>query len=177
MMKFLSGVVAAGFVATVGLAAQDRPTTPSTQGGADRPSTSAQASGQGKSVTISGCIQNAPAASAGASAGGAQASAGSKFVLADAKMSGGSSSSAVGTTGTASTRYQLEGEEKAISPHVNHQVEITGTLEGTSASAGASSSGSSSSGAACAGASRSASASAGPTLKVTSVKMVSATCS
>jgi hypothetical protein len=64
-------------------------------------------------------------------------------------------------------RYQLDGEEKTISPHLNHQVEITGTVQGGAApGAGA--------GAAAAGAGAGA---AGPTLKVDSVKMVSATCS
>jgi hypothetical protein len=62
-------------------------------------------------------------------------------------------------------RYQLDGEEKAISPHLNHQVEITGMVQGGGAS-----------GAASAGAGAGSSA-AGPTLKVESVKMVSATCS
>jgi hypothetical protein len=63
-------------------------------------------------------------------------------------------------------RYQLDGEEKAISPHLNHQVEITGMVQGGGAASGAASAG--------AGAGSSA---AGPTLKVESVKMVSATCS
>jgi hypothetical protein len=56
-------------------------------------------------------------------------------------------------------RYQLDGEEKAISPHLNHQVEVTGTVEPAGAGAAAGATG------------------AGPTLKVQSVKMVSATCS
>jgi hypothetical protein len=62
-------------------------------------------------------------------------------------------------------RYQLEGDEKAISPHLNHQVEITGTVEG-----GASARPSAEAGAAGA-------AAGGPMLKVESVKMVAATCS
>jgi hypothetical protein len=69
---------------------------------------------------------------------------------------------AVGTSGSA-TRYQLEGDEKTISPHLNHQVEITGTLQG-----GATATATSPGGA--------ASASATPTLKVESLKMISATC-
>jgi hypothetical protein len=60
----------------------------------------------------------------------------------------------VGTTGTATTaaRYQLEGEEKLISSHLNHQVEITGTVSAATGGAAA------------------------PILKVESVKMVAATC-
>jgi hypothetical protein len=62
----------------------------------------------------------------------------------------------VGTSGTANAavRYQLDGDEKAITPHVNHQVEITGTVSPTSGTG----------------------ATAVPVLKVESVKMVSATC-
>ena len=82
-----------------------------------------------------------------------------KFVLANAKAATGAG--AVGTAGAAvtATRYQLEGEEKTISPHVNHQVEITGTVQpaGAGAAAGA--------------------AAAGPMLKVESVKMIAAKCS
>jgi hypothetical protein len=177
MKQFWSGVVAASFVATVGLAAQNNPpgsASPGSQGGASaRPSTSAQASASGKSMTISGCIQSAPAATATAGAAGASASAsaGSKFVLANAKMpSTGSSSSAVGTSGT-SSRYQLQGDEKQISAHLNHQVEITGTLESASAAGGAAAGSPS-----AAGGSSTSGANA-PTLKVESVKMVSATCS
>ena len=164
MRKFWTGVVAASFM-TVGLAAQQDPPAPGAPGaGAPRPAPSAQATSQSKSVTLSGCIQNAPGsatATAGGGAAGDKAAAtastsGAKFVLANAKMSGGG---AVGTAGGAGTRYELSGEDKTISPHVNHQVEVTGTIE-SSASAGA------------AGAKAS-----GPTLKVESVKMVSATCS
>jgi hypothetical protein len=173
MNRFLSGVIAASFVATVGLSAQQNPPggagaqQPGSPGGQQpgattsqqKPSPSAQA-GAGQTVTISGCIESAPAATAKAGEAGASATAGSKFVLADAKMAGGAAGGAVGTTG-GSMRYTLEGEEKAISPHLNHQVEITGMLD----KAGAPS--------AAGGA---ASATAPPTLKVQSVKMVSATC-
>jgi hypothetical protein len=126
-----------------------------------RSSTAAQRPAQEK-VTISGCIENAPAP-----AGGAAASAsGPKYLLSNAKMSSAASSAAVGTAGTASaaTQYRLDGEDKTISPHVSHQVEITGTVQTSSASA--------------TGAANAApgAAAAGPMLKVDSLKMVSATC-
>jgi hypothetical protein len=99
-------------------------------------------------VTIGGCIQNAPAAAP--AAGAAPAPAASKFELASAKMV---TPAPVGTTGTSApvTRYRLEGDEKTITPHLNHQVEITGTVSP-------------------------AADAAAPMLKVDSVKMVSATC-
>ena len=178
MSKFWSGVVAASFVATVGLSGQE-PQAPRGEvgtSGAQAPA-SQSSSGQSKSITVSGCIQNAPSATAaagGGAAGGATASAssGAKFVLAMKPAAGAGGAGAVGTAGAAATRYQLEGEEKEISKHLNNQVEITGTLQSSTSSAGGAAPG----GAAGAG-ERSTAASASPTLKVESVKMVAATCS
>jgi hypothetical protein len=107
-------------------------------------------------VTISGCIQTPPPAAPAAGAA-APAPAAAKFDLANAKVVSGG---AVGTTGAAATatRYRLEGEEKTISPHLNHQVEIMGTLSPATA-AGAPSA-----------------TAAAPMLKVESLKMVAAKC-
>lgn len=104
-------------------------------------------------VIVGGCIQNVPVAPA---TGGAAASApGAKFVLANAKqVVGGADSGAV------APRYRLEGEEKTISTHLNHQVEITGIVQTISASTP--------------GATGPA---AGPMLKVESVKMIADKCS
>lgn len=156
MMKLWSGVIAASFVATVGLSAQQAPPTspPAAPGGAQQPAPSAQATTGSKTVTLSGCIQNAPAP-AGAAASAATAP---KFVLSTKGGGATGAGAPVGTSGTA-MRYQLDGEDKAISPHLNHQVEITGTVQPAGAAAAAGASG------------------AGPTLKVDSVKMVAATCS
>jgi hypothetical protein len=133
-----------------------QPTAPREQP-APKPTTQ---TAQANKMTISGCIENAPAAAAaagGAAAGGA-ASAQAKFILANAKPAG-AAGAAVGTAGTTATRYQLEGDEKTISPHLNHQVEITGTVQ--PAAGGAAAGG----------------AAAAPMLKVESVKMVAAKCS
>jgi hypothetical protein len=176
MRKFWSGVIAATFVASVSVAAAQeqapRPTSPGGAGAvgtagdqAPSPARGAQG-GASKSITVSGCIQSAPGAAAKAEAGGAGASAsagGAKYILAMKAAGGAAGGGAVGTAGSGGTKYQLDGDDKTISPHVNHQVEITGTLEAPSASAGAGAGG--------------AAASAGPTLKVDSLKMVSATCS
>jgi hypothetical protein len=168
-------VLTAAFIASfaVGVAASQQPATsgqqpatpadrPATQG--ERPTTPGQppatraetpTTTQAAKTMITGCIQAAPPAAAGA--GGAPAAAAtSKFDLANAKVVSGGP---VGTAGAAATamRYRLEGDEKTISPHVNHQVEITGTI--TPATAGT------------AGATA-----ATPMLKVESVKMVAATC-
>jgi hypothetical protein len=192
MKRVLSGVIAAMFAATVGLAAQDAqapsapaaPPAPSTQApespsptgtsGRDQtrsPGSLSQAAG---SVTISGCIQNAPpTATASATAGGAgdkpaagaSASVGTsgsqRFVLANAKPAAGASAGAVGTSGS-SSRYELDGQSAELTKHLNHQVEITGTVSPAPAAGAASPSASAST--------------ASPKLMVTSVKMVSATC-
>src|SRR5688572_15790848 len=103
MRKFWSGVIAASFVATVGLSAQQAPpaSPPAAPGSPQQPAPSAQASGQSKSITLSGCIQNAPAASATATAAGASASASAapKFVL-STKGGAATGAGAVGTSGT-----------------------------------------------------------------------------
>jgi len=179
MKRVLSGVIAGAFVATVGLAAQ-APQSPSSPAAPPAPSTQAPdspgptgTSGRDQTrapgpltqaaglVTISGCIENAPPSAASAP-GAAGAAKEEKFVLANAKASAGASASsspgapggAVGTSGSAS-RYELDGQSAELTKHLNHQVEITGTVQPASA-AGA--------------------AAAAPKLMVSSVKMVAATC-
>jgi hypothetical protein len=135
---------------------------PVTRDQAPTPRGQQAATAQPAKITMSGCIQNAPPAAvasgeAAPPAGAAPSTpAASKFELASAKIV---SESPVGTSGTATsvTKYRLEGEEKAITPHLNHQVEITGTL--SPAATGATS------------------ATVAPMLKVESVKMVAAKCS
>ena len=134
----------------LGAAAQgQQPPTPS-PAPAPRP-----AAAEPAKVTISGCIQTpAPEAPGAAGATAAAAPASSKFDLANAKVVG---NTPVGTSGTAATatRYKLEGDEKTISTHLNHQVEITGTVSPATAGAAA----------------------AAPTLKADAVKMIAAKCS
>jgi len=163
-------VVSCAMSVAVGVSAQGEPGTQGTEPRPTPPATSTQSPtteragaqrGADQKVTISGCIQNAPATGAAASAASAP-----KFVLNNAKMAGGAANSTVGTSGTtAASKYRLEGEDKTISPHLNHQVEITGTVQNSSASATGAGAG------ATAGA-----AAAEPMLKVDSVKMVSAMC-
>jgi len=145
---FLTATVCA---VTVGLAAQTPPQTP--------PSSSA--SPAGKSITLSGCIEKAPA-EAGASA----TTAAPAFILANAAPASGSTSDTVGTSGGAkpAAKYRLDADAAKLTPHVGHKVEITGTVDEMSSSATPPSG-------------ATASSAAGPKLKVDSVKMVAATCS
>ena len=150
------------FVAGVGIAVVRRrrfargqsPTReqPATQGDQPAPRAQQPASTQVTKTTISGCVQNAPPAAPSA-AGPPSTPAAAKFELANAKMV---TAGPVGTAGTTTTavRYRLEGEDKVITPHLNHQVEITGIVSPASVTAGA----------------------AAPMLKVETVKMVAAMC-
>jgi hypothetical protein len=184
MNKYWSGlVVASAMAATVTLAGQSAQQNPANTpppdaaapAGAQR--TPAPPSAQTRTpntVTISGCIQSAPATTAAAPAarpeapGATAPGAGERrFVLANASMTAGGESragGAVGTAGTTETRYQLEGDAAMISPHMNHRVEITGMLQSSAASP--------------TGAERAApgATAAAPILKVESVKMVADTC-
>jgi hypothetical protein len=183
MRKHLSGLIAAGaMAATVGLGAQAAqgqnpantpPRDTTTQSGSQRtpgqpPSTEARGA---DSITVTGCVQNAPAQTAGAAGAagaerGAAASAKESFVLANATTSGSGapSAGAVGTTGSTGMTYRLEGDTSTLSKHVNQRVQIRGRLQSSSASA---------TGAASAAAGSTA---AGPALRVESVTMLSGTC-
>ena len=172
MRKYRSGLFVAAVLAasaTLGAQAQgqspasvppaDANTSPGVQQAPRAPA--AQVRTQ-NTVNISGCLENAPAAAAAA---GRDSTAG--FVLANAEMTASgrpAPGGAVGTAGSSTTSYRLEGDEKLISPHLNHQVRITGTLQSSAASA--------------VGAEKSAAGStaSGGTLKVESVEMVAATC-
>ena len=155
MRRTLSAIFVASSVAIA--AAQGQQPAPSTQqpaatqGQPPAPETPRQQpdTAQLTKTTISGCVQNAPPTAAG----GASAPTPAKFELASAKIV---TPAPVGTGGTATTaiRYQLEGDEKLLTPHLNHQVEVTGTLSPASGTG----------------------ATVAPMLKVESVKMVAAMC-
>ena len=151
----MKNIVSAIFVASSlagGVVAQGQ--EPATR---EQPPVAAQAqppaAAQPAKVTISGCIQNAPPAAPTAGAASSTPAA-PKFELASAKIV---SNTPVGTSGTAATatRYQLDGEERTITSHLNHQVEITGSVSPATA----------------------VGAAAVPMLKVDSLKMVAAKCS
>jgi hypothetical protein len=84
------------------------------------------------------------------------------FSLTNAAAAGASApvGTAGASTGAVAKTYRLDAAESMISPHVGHKVEITGTVEEQTASAGASAS----------------STVTAPKLKAESVKMVAATC-
>ena len=161
--QWIGVFVALGFATTAVLGAQDRPSPANTPPpdaaappGIQKPALPAPVQAKGNTVTISGCMQDTPMAIAAGPVEPA-APAGSKtFYLnnAIAVADLGRERPAVGTSGLSSTGYRLDGDAEKLTPHLNHQVRIVGTVQ-NAASAGPG---------------------AAPTLKVDSVTMVSAKC-
>jgi UDP-N-acetylmuramyl tripeptide synthase len=112
-----------------------------------------------KSVTITGCVQNAPQARAGET----RDTSDIKFVLTNAAMS---PSGPTGTSGSttpstaAASQYRLDADDAKLTSHVGHKVEITGTVEQPTATTQP----------------PAASAANAPKLKVDNVKMIASSC-
>jgi hypothetical protein len=150
------------------------------------PETQSRSTGAGQPITVTGCVQQA---SPGASSSNA-------FKLTDASMGAGAKSSSESSASSSAARsaeaagaldeYTLSADSSVnLSQHVNHKVEITGTIANDSSTSGASST--TSPGAAPgstpqdttnpgAMSSRSASSLGTPTLKVTSVRPIASSC-
>lgn len=167
---WVSSFVASAFLVTASLAAQapgaqEQGNPPSTSApSAQAPSTAAPAApaqrapaSDSKKITISGCIARQPEGQSAAAGAPAM-----PFSLTNAAAAGASGpvGTAGASTGAVAKTYRLDAAESMISPHVGHKVEITGTVEEQTASAGASAS----------------STVTAPRLKAESVKMVAATC-
>jgi hypothetical protein len=151
-----SGTSAAfAMILTVGMAAQ---TTPQSGG-----------SSMAKTITVTGCIQRAPAGTTGTSGTtGATSASEPKFVLDHAAAS---PASPTGTSGAApatpvTSTYRLNADDAKLTPHVGHKVEISGTVDTMATKTSPDSS-----------ASSSAPSANGATLKVETVKMIAASCS
>jgi hypothetical protein len=187
--SILFGTILSAALAT-GLSAQ----TPQTSGAG---SSDSQSSGQ--QVTITGCLKSGDASSsaAGSAVTGATGTAGATdtkpgaagggFILANAKP--GSSASSTGTAGTAGSTagspagtsgsaaagatYKLQGGDPSdLSKYANSQVEVSGTLSS------ASSTGSPAGATGSTSASRESGTSSNmPTLRVSSVRQISSSCS
>ena len=166
-------VVAVGFVTSAVLGAQGNqspantpPADAASPPGIQKPTPSPSAQTKSNTVTISGCIQDVPMTTAGAAATPSVAGATKNYYLNNATMAAdaGRDRPAVGTAGLTSSGYRLEGDTALITPHLNHQVRITGTVQASNASPTG------------AGNAAAGSTAAGPTLKVDSVTMVSAKC-
>ncbi len=150
-----SGACAAvAMILSVGMAAQTTPQSSS--------------SSAASTITVTGCVQRAPAAGTTTGTSGTAGSASAsepKFVLERAMASPSSSTGTSGATTPTASSYRLSADDAKLTPHVGHKVEISGTLDKAASSASASPS------------SSSASSTTAPTLKVDTVKMIAASCS
>jgi hypothetical protein len=177
MKRQVLTAVCAAVAMTVGLAAQEPPS-----------SASRDQSKDANSITLTGCLAKGEMGATG-TAGSTSASrpaAGGQFVLNNAKMGSAttttSPSAAGGTTaggttaggatagaaGTSGASYILDGTESELTRHVGHKIEVTGTLDKTASASASAPSATSPAG--------SASASVQQHLKVTAIKMVSSSC-
>lgn len=136
--------VVAGFATTAILGAQGNqspantpPADAAAPPGIQRTPPAPSAQTKANTVTISGCIQDAPMATAAAKPAEPAVAGTKTFYLNNAMAAAAGDKAAVGTSGLSSSGYRLEGEEKLISPHLNHQVRIVGTVQNTGAPAGA----------------------------------------
>jgi hypothetical protein len=133
-------LVAIALAATATVAAQQPP--PAQQPPASAPSSSDK-------IVVTGCIQRGIQSPVGTTGAAGAAADASKFILTKA-------SPASDATATPKT-YRLDAEDSQLTAHVNHKVEITGTLDATAKPAAGD-------------------AAAPAKLKVASVKMVAASC-
>ena len=132
---------------------------------AQTPTQTPTTSSSANKVTVTGCIQRAAVEAPTATSGTSGAAIpDTQFVLANATAgtsptgTSGASSSAMTTT---APRYRLDDDAVSkIAPHVGHKVEVTGTVDSSSRSTGATSTGATA-----------------PKLKVDSIKMMASTCS
>jgi len=149
----------------LGLQAQTPQTQPPSQPqttqpapGVDRqqPTTRSTPSASDQAVTVAGCVKAEKDVPGRTPNVAERAGMSEDYILTDVKMGQGSSTSGIGLA----AMYEIKGlDNSELKKHLNHQVEITGTLESKTA-----------------GTTTSASADL-PDLHGTSVKMISATCS
>jgi hypothetical protein len=145
-------------------------------------------------ITVTGCLQEGSRSSTGATSTASTTSG--SYILANATMGSGSSSSTAGTTagttaapttagttGTTGTTtagstarpdasYVLDGRESDLKNHVGHRIEVSGTLESADKAAASSPTATTTSGSASSRMDTSS-----QRLKVSSVRMIAAECS
>ncbi len=114
-------------------------------------------------LTVTGCIEQSQAqastkepSATGTSGKASGTSKVSKFILTNPKLQGASAGAPNSSTSSSSPAsggmYQLDARDSKLSPHVGHQVEVTGSIKGGSSSPDA------------------------PKLKVENIKMISTSC-
>jgi len=126
----------------------------------------ARSSSSADTIVVEGCIQpsvNAVSATPDAVGTAGSVSTATAFILVSAMKPAGTSGSTASSSLPVASTYQLDVEDSKLIPHVGHKVEISGTLKSPDKSASTA-------------ASSAPGAMPAPTLKVTNVKMIAATC-
>lgn len=119
-------------------------------------------------ITVTGCIEQSQAqastkepSATGTSGKAGGTSKGTKFILTNPKLQGASAGTPTSSSSSSASAsggvYQLDARDSKLSPHVGHQVEVSGTIKGSVTS--------------------SPSAANAPKLKVENVKTISTSCS
>lgn len=160
-----------GIVAATAVLSAQTPTTPTTPSTSSSQPTTTTESGQ--PMTITGCISPDTISNSGASTMTNQ-----RFILSNVQPPVGATTAAQSGSTTVTTSYMLApGADVNLSQHLNHKVQITGTVDSsrTTRSSSSSTSPSTTNPSATSSSTQSSTASA-PTFRVTSVKMLSETC-
>lgn len=110
-------------------------------------------------VTVTGCVQRAPASPVGTSGSVGASANDTKFLLSNA-TNAKTSADIASSSMASSSSYRLDADDAKLTPHVGHKVEITGTIDMEAKSPAGS-----------------PSASAAPRLKVDTVQMIASSCS
>lgn len=107
------------------------PQTPQTQPPTSRPSdrqqptTDSQRQTAGQTITITGCLKEEKDVAGARPSVTERAGMGEDYILTNAKMSGSSTVSGMALA----TQYKIEGiSDSELKRHLNHQVEVTGTI-------------------------------------------------
>ena len=170
--------MAAAFMCAATMAMAQTPST----------TTSSSTTGDKDKITVSGCLQGGSDSSS-ATASTSTASAGmGNYVLVTSPA--GSTDTATGTTGSTSTAattaekandrmsggtsYTLSGNDSELKNHVGHRIEVTGTVENRGDRGAATSTTATST--TTSGSASSRMSNGAQTLKVSSVKMISSSC-
>ena len=163
MKKLLS--VCCGIMATTAVLSAQTPQTPANPTTSSTQTTTTRQASQ--PVTITGCVTpDVTSASA--------PSTNPRFMLSNIQPTAGTSDA---SRNSAVTSYILmPGADVNLSDHLNHKVQITGTIDSSSTTTSSSSQTSSPSTTATTSSSTQSSSAAVPSFRVTSVKMLSETC-
>jgi hypothetical protein len=157
----IGALAAMGLATVASLAAQQPPAQqpPASPPAVQQPAAPAAAPASADKIVVTGCVQRTAQLPVGTSGTSNPVGDAAKFIL--TKASSASASSAAQQT------YRLDAEESTLTPHVGQKVEITGTLEAAKPAAAVTGD----------PAPPAAPAASPSKLKVTSVKMVAASCS